>query len=79
MKNKPNRKYPYSELIPLVEMTTGSGVAQRNIVARSRDQSIIFARRKSGDIVILTDDQTIVNKLPKREARALALWILNAC
>jgi hypothetical protein len=46
-------------------------------VTRTSDGSFIFSRRESGEIVVLTDDQTVMNTLSKEDARQLALWILQ--
>lgn len=46
-------------------------------VVRTSDNSFIVSKAPEGDFCFVTDDQRVLNKMNKDDARRLALWILE--
>lgn len=71
MTNPPENRYPDGTVAPLRDP------AYRPCVVSIAKNDFILSRRESGDIVVLTDNQSIINIIPVSEVRRLALWLLE--
>lgn len=71
MTNSPENRFANDSVSPLRDPP------YRPHVVSFSDNSFILARRESGDIVVLTDNQSIINIIPASDVRRVALWLLE--